>query len=294
MSRLPHYQRSSDGIIYTLSLEPKRRAQLPPGLQSVSSVQLIIPLLYPLQSLRILLNDVEPEAAEVVEELFSQKAAEQKQMTLTSHINYLAQNLHVLAKQAQSSASPVPVAEEPPKLDAETNGAEPSANLGDGRSHIHVIPRPPEWAFSDGEEGSESPEEDSSDDEDGEGGGATIEPGSASQPSLPTKTPERGTAISFPSIELHGIELLQISILSLSVKCERCKTLNDITGLRDNDERTSSCKKCATPFAVTFRQELIHQNSTRAGFIDASACTVADLLPRCVAFSFRACTFLTW
>ena len=86
--------------------------------------------------------------------------------------------------------------------------------------------------------------------------------------------------MSFPSVELHGIELLQVSILSITVKCERCKTQNEMGGLRDGVEKAGSCRKCATPFLAKFRQELVHQNSTRAGFIDVSACTVADLLPR--------------
>ncbi|KAK4241491.1 hypothetical protein C8A03DRAFT_12227 [Achaetomium macrosporum] len=282
MSRLPSYQKSSDGIIYTLPLEPRRRDSLPVGLQSVRSVQLIIPLLYPLQSLRILLNDVESKDAEPVEELFTQKAAEQKDMSLMSHLNYLAQNLHVLAKQAlPPPVTSAATAEAPDCVaDKEAKEAEHSSTLETGRSHVHVVPRPPEWSFDDGTDGSD--EEDSYDeeyDEDEEDGGATIEPRHTDGPSLPTQTPELGTAMSFPSIELHGIELLQVSILGLSVKCDRCKTLNEITGLKDNQEKPGSCRKCAAPFAIRFRQELIHQNSARAGFIDTTACTVADLLP---------------
>ncbi|KAK4105253.1 hypothetical protein N658DRAFT_491710 [Parathielavia hyrcaniae] len=277
ISRSPGYQRSSDGVIYTLPLEPKRRANLPVGLQPVQSVQLIIPLLYPLQSLRILLSDVDSEDAEPVEELFSQKATEQKQMSLTSHMNYLAQNLHTLAKEAQKpTAKSLPAAETAADLDQEAMEAEHSSTLDDGKGHIHVIPRPPEWSYY-GADASESSEEDSYD-EDDQDGGAAIEEERGDDPSLPTQTAERGIAMSFPSIELHGIELLQVSILNLSVKCSRCKTLNEVTGLRDNLEKPSICKKCATPFAVRFRQELIHQNSTRAGFIDASGCTIADLL----------------
>lgn len=280
MGRLPSYQRSSDGIIYTLPLDPKRRASLPTGLQQVQSVQVIIPLLYPLQSLRILLNDVDSADAEPLEELFARKAAEQKQMSLMSHMNYLAQNMYLLAKQAQA---PPPKIEAtlaaPDGADKEGKEAEHSSTLDTGRGHVHVIPRPPEWGLDDGSDGSDTFDEDSYDDED-EDGGVSIEPEHSDSPVLPTQTSEIGTAMSFPSIELHGIELLQVSILSLSVKCDRCKTLNEVTGLKDNLEKATSCKKCATPFTLRFRQELVHQNSTRAGFIDATACAVADLLPR--------------
>ncbi|KXX83338.1 hypothetical protein MMYC01_200053 [Madurella mycetomatis] len=278
MSRLPVYHKSSDGIVYTLPLEPKRRPNLPLGLQAVQSVQLIVPLLYPLQSLRVLLNDVDSSDAEALEELFTQKAAEQKQMSLMSHLNYLAQNMHALAMQAQASAAKnVAATEAPDVLEQEAKEAEHSATMETGKGHIHVIPRPPEWSLDDGSDDSGSSDEDLYEDE--EDGGVAIERGEADAPSLPTQTQELGTAMSFPSIELRGIELLQVSVLSLSVKCDRCKTLNEVTGLKGNIEKSTSCKKCATPFTIRFRQELVHQNSTRAGFIDATACTVADLLP---------------
>lgn len=280
MSRLPSYQKSTDGIIYTLPLEPRRRADLPLGLQSVQTVQLIIPLLYPRQSLRILLNDVDSDEAEPLEELFTQKAAERKEMSLMSHLNYLAQNMHTLAKQARRpSVKNDTTVEEPRGADREAEEAEQASASDRERGHVHVIPRPPEWVLDDGTDDSDSYGEDSNEEEEGDEHPAT-KPEHEDGPSAPTQTPEIGTAMSFPSIELHGIELLQVSVLSLSVKCDRCKTLNEVTGLKNNVEKPSSCKKCATPFTVRFRQELVHQNSTRAGFIDATACTVADLLPR--------------
>ncbi|TPX10272.1 uncharacterized protein E0L32_001469 [Thyridium curvatum] len=275
MGRVALYQRSSDGIIYTLPLEPKRRSSLPPGLQAVKSFQLIVPLLYPLQEIRILLNDVESEDAELVEELFAKKANEQKQMTLMSHINYLAQNLHLLAKQvdeARAIAANI-------RATALSQEAKEPVKSEEESSHIKVIPRPPEWAYGgdfDGSSGEDEEDYDSDEDGDEEGGAAVG--GSDGQSAL-AQGPERGTALSFPSIELHGIELLQVSVLSISVKCQRCKTANEVGGLKPNVEKSESCKKCATAFTVTFRPELVHANSTRAGFIDTSGCTVNDMLP---------------
>ncbi|KAK0640922.1 hypothetical protein B0T16DRAFT_418735 [Cercophora newfieldiana] len=278
MGKLPSYQKSSDGIIYTLPLEPKRRTQLPIGLQGVNSVQLVIPLLYPLQPLRVLLNEVESEDAEPLEELFSQKAMNRKDMTLTSHVNYLAQNLHALAKEAHKP-SPVSVTVPESRVDPATEAkeAEHTSTLGNEKTHIHVIPRPPEWTMGESD-GSETDDDDYSEDEDEDEGGVTID-AEAGGSAIPTQTSETGIAISFPSIELHGIELLQISLLNLSVKCNRCKTINEITSLPPNHPKPSSCKKCATAFSVTFRPELIHANSTRAGFIDAAGCNPNDLLP---------------
>ncbi|OBR02814.1 CHY zinc finger domain-containing protein [Colletotrichum higginsianum IMI 349063] len=290
MGRLSLYRRSPDGIVYTLPLEPRRRAELPSGLQGVKTVHLIVPLLYPLQPLRIQLNECDSQAAEPLEEFYVQKAAEQKQMTLTSHLNYLAQNMHVLAKQALAppkrdvqAADPAPAPETDAKEKAKTAA---TATADDDRSHIKFIPRPPEWGRARGAEGGDTSDDDDDDssssgqnteDDSDEGGGAGLDvepPGLASG-----LTPERGTAISFPTIELHSIELFQVSILNLSVKCSRCKTINEITGLRHEVPQTASCRKCAAGFAAQFRQQLVHANSTRAGFVDLTGCTVADMLP---------------
>jgi phage FluMu protein Com len=272
MKRTPEYRRSPDGVVYTLPLQPQKRSELPPGLQSVMSLHLIIPLIYPLQNLRIQLNNVEPEDAEPVEDLFCEKAAEQQHMSLMSHLNYLAQNIHRLAKQAQAQTPKVePVAPVPEEQSQDSKEAEPKSE----NSHIQVIPRPPEWNNAAGDE---SEEESSSDDTDD--GGAVLEnEEKETQVPMPGETPERGTMLSFPSIELHGIEILQLSILSLSVKCERCRTVNEVTSLKPDVEKTTSCKKCATPFAVKYRATLVHEHSTRAGFLDLSGCKVADMLP---------------
>lgn len=282
MGRLPHYKRSSDGIVYTLPLEPKRRYELPVGLRGVNSFQLIVPVLYPLQPLRILLNDVESEDAEEVEELFTEKAKEKTEMTLMSHMNYLTQNIHVLVKQALSRKKDVMLAPQVSEqtASATTTAHEPTktSNILESKGNVQVIPRPPEWDYRADRQGSDEDSYESSTSEDEEGGVAvTAEP---SVSGVPTQTIERGTSISFPSIELLGIELFQVSILALSVKCQRCKTVCEIGGLKPNTPKTTeSCRKCGTSFSITFRPELVHAYSSRAGFIDATGCTVADMLP---------------
>ena len=61
MSRLPMYSQSADGVCFTLPIDPKRRSELPNGLRSVKSLNLIVPLLYPLQDLRVQFNEVEAQ-----------------------------------------------------------------------------------------------------------------------------------------------------------------------------------------------------------------------------------------
>lgn len=276
MGRMPHFHKSADLIVFTLPLQPKRRMELPVSLQSVQSLQLIIPLLYPLQPLKILLNEVESKDAEALEEAFTAKAAQQSQMTLMSHLNYLTQNIHILAKAVQP---PVTTSKTPDGPAAEQNGKQSatkiSANDND-KSHIKVVPRPPEWIFV--EHSDDSDEDESWDEDDSDNGGATVTLAEADD-HVGAQQVERGTSISFPSVELHGIELLQVTVLSINVKCERCRTINEITGLTANVEKASSCKKCVTPFTAKFRPEMVHQNSIRAGFVDVTNCTVADMLP---------------
>ncbi|KAK2594048.1 hypothetical protein QQS21_008233 [Conoideocrella luteorostrata] len=280
MGRLPRFRRSADGIVFTLPIEPKRRNELPAGLHSVNSLHLIVPLLYPLQDLRIQLNEADGVDAEPVEELFTKKAAEQKSMSLMSHMNYLVQNLHTLARQAKDSADraeALKASEIVEEVKPQPPATRPSRQSTNDLSHIQVIPRPPEWDFAQDDDDSN----DSYSDTDEDDGGATL--GNAEFEAEPAPRPsevlEKGTLLSFPSVELHGIEVLQVSMLSISVKCERCKTTNDITGLKPGTEKMASCKKCATQLTAKFNQTLVHENSSRAGFIDLSGCKVADMLP---------------
>ncbi|KHO01818.1 CHY zinc finger domain protein [Metarhizium album ARSEF 1941] len=283
MGRLPGFRRSADGIVFTLPIEPKRRNELPPGLGPVNSLHLIVPLLYPLQDVRIQLNEVNDVEAEALEALFAVKAAEQKSMSLMSHVNYLVQNLHALAKQAQVMAQRAAAQEQEEAgkattIDEETFVTGPSGVSVTGKdgSHIKVIARPPEWDSAGYDD------EDSDSTWDGDGGVALLREADAEPDPAPAQVSqarERGTMMSLPSVELHGVEVLQVSILGISVKCERCKTVNDMTGLKPGMDKTTSCKKCGTTLTARFNQTLIHEGSTRAGFIDLSGCKVADMLP---------------
>ena len=90
--------------------------------------------------------------------------------------------------------------------------------------------------------------------------------------------------ISFPEIQLFGIELLELASLSLTLKCDRCKTLNDITKLKPSTfgntlTLTESCSKCANNLMATFHAEPLHANSIKGGHLDLTSCTVADMLP---------------
>jgi hypothetical protein len=101
-------------------------------------------------------------------------------------------------------------------------------------------------------------------------------------------TPGRGVALSFPFLELYGIELLEVTHLAITIKCERCKESMDIKNvpqLADPKDvpKTESCKKCANSMSIGFRKQLMHSHANRAGYLDLDGCTVLDLLPRYVS-----------
>ncbi|KAE8453233.1 hypothetical protein EG329_011300 [Mollisiaceae sp. DMI_Dod_QoI] len=282
MGRLPLYKKSGDGIAYTLPIEPRRRNGLPVALQAVKSVTLFVPLLYPLQPCRVGFEGVDGDTSKAVEIGFLQKAKEQKSTTLMAQVNYLAQNMHTLAKTPLVRPAP-PVQPPEPVAAAITEAPTAEGHQDPERSHIQYIPRPPEWEVIDHEDvsGTDTDDlysydtEDESSDQDG-GVEVTHE---EVKPSQPASNPERGTAISFPFIELYGIEILEVVNLNITVKCERCKETTEVKGLKNGVPKTESCKKCATPLSITFRRDLVHAHAVRAGFLDLEGCIVGDMLP---------------
>ncbi|OAF61965.1 hypothetical protein VC83_01541 [Pseudogymnoascus destructans] len=96
LGRLPLYKKSGDGIAYTLLVEPRKPGELPVPLRSIKTIVLFVPLLYPLQNCRITLEGVKPEDAKATEA--EERAKKEKDTTLMGHVNFMAQNMHVLAK----------------------------------------------------------------------------------------------------------------------------------------------------------------------------------------------------
>ncbi|RDA89823.1 hypothetical protein CP533_3016 [Ophiocordyceps camponoti-saundersi (nom. inval.)] len=291
MGRLPGFRRSADGVVFTLPIEPKRRGELSSGLRSVCTLHLIVPLLYPLQHPRIQLNEADAADAELVEELFTQRAASQELLSLTGHINYLALNLSSLEKQARASKAEAQARAEagakervvPPA----SNGADASDTQGPEimkGGHVQIIPRPPEWMVDESDGSSTDSSEEMTGEEDEAEDSSGMEGGSAKE------WPERGTLIQLPSVELQGIELLQIQVLSIRVKCDRCRTANEMTGLGPGVESTWSCSKCTAELRATFRPQLVHASSNRAGWVEMTGGKATGLLPSTFAPTCSRCS----
>lgn len=277
LGRMVLFQKSEDGLEYTLPIEPRKRSELPGSLRGVRTVRLRVPQPYPLQACRIRLDDVDPEDARPVEAAFDKRSSEMRDANLMSHVNYLVQNMHVLSTSGPKSL--------PDIVERETQEAsKPAPTLrgpGDERSHVKVIPRPPEWTAVGPHDGSESDDDDddSSDSAESEDGRSGPSGPDAPATQISARNPEQGTALSFPSIELYGIELLEVAVLNLTVRCERCKDTRDFNGLKHAIPISEGCKKCACILTVTFRGDLVHGHAVRAGFLDLVGCQVVDMLP---------------
>lgn len=288
MGRLPLYKKSSDGIAYTLPIEPRKRGDLHPSIRSLKVIQLSVPLIYPLEPCRIILEGIDAPETESIEKGFEQKVEESKTLNLMAHINYLAQNMHSLAKTVLNKQKSVPTVPTPAPSPAIVKQQKDAKGKGvpeesQEKSHIQYIARPPEWTIINNDDAGYSDSDsmysyDSSDESKSEEGGVEV-PHEAENP---TPNPERGTAISFPYIELHGIELLEITTLNITVKCSRCRDITEIKGLETGVSKTESCRKCATALVVRYRRDLVHAHNIRAGFLDLEGCVVGDMLPRYV------------
>lgn len=291
MGRLPLYKKSSDGIAYTIPIEPRKRGDLPPSIKAFKAIQLFVPTIYPLEPCRIKLEGVDAPEAKSVEKGFGQKAEEAKALNLMGYINYLAQNMHVLAKTAlNTEPKPTPVVRTPSPVVEEqkdVKGKSVSTDENEEKSHIQYIARPPEWTIVNAEDAEYSDSDsmysyDSGDESETDEGGVGVE----HEPENPTPNPERGTAISFPFIELYGIELLEVTTLNVTVKCSRCREITEIKGLQTGVQKTETCRKCATALAVCYRRDFVHASNVRAGFLDLEGCVVSDMLPRQVTLYF--------
>lgn len=314
IGRLPLYQKTTAPreTIYTIPITPRKPAELPVSLQSVQRIKLQVPETYPLEPCRIELLDVGRDAARKTEAGFGRKVqGDGKDMPLMGLTNWLAQSMHTLALEPDP---PAPEARADETVKASTlTGQAPESDLEDWehvsnpdhdkKSHIIVIPRPPEWSMDfDGDDddsstdGYDTGDEDFSDDgdEEGEEGDQvddTTGPTVSNSDPAADEGPERGVSLNFPGLELRNVELLELVSLSITVKCERCKDLSDITNLRASNgdvtttgniplkPRTDSCKKCALPWSLAYRRDFLHANSVRAGYLDLNGCTPQDLLP---------------
>lgn len=255
LGRLPLFQKRTENC-FIIPIRPNKPDRLPQSLQLVKTVKLSIPHLYPLEHSSIEIQGVDSPEARSVEVGFIEWVEKNTQMNLVSQINYLASNMHNFAKtplpEVAEQMQHVHVSEAMDQSSRPVENESSTEPAGD-RPHLHVIPRPPEWSVQEGHSGSETTEESSYDEEEDEEDGEETDGGAPVPATL--DTPGRGVALSFPFLELYGIELLEIIHLAITIKCERCKESMDIKNvphLKDAKDvpKVESCKKCAGSMSI--------------------------------------------
>ncbi|WEW58215.1 hypothetical protein PRK78_003683 [Emydomyces testavorans] len=268
------FSANPDGLSFTVPVRPVRPDLLPASLKQLSAVNLFVPASYPANPCQLSIAGINDEVACYVEISFDKHVRNNPGMSLISHINYLSAMMHNMIipptdeNVGISSAAVDQLTREEnelPSTSAVGSGATPvpakpvdaqdSRQLED-RSHIHIIPRPPEWstqydAYNEDEsEYSDDFASEASFSDDGDEGGVRI-------PETHQSQTGKQVLLSFPSLELHGIELLELKSVSLTLKCERCKDTCDVQNLKIGEngisvppERVQTCGKCASYLTV--------------------------------------------
>ncbi|KAI8577089.1 hypothetical protein K450DRAFT_253593 [Umbelopsis ramanniana AG] len=103
-----------------------------------------------------------------------------------------------------------------------------------------------------------------------------------------------GMEIRHPDVSLENIALLQVASISLSLKCNRCRSKFAITDLPveilDKADESSSvevsigerwlaCSTCTQIYGVKVFPDYIHENSITLGLVQTAKCTPIQVLP---------------
>ncbi|KAK9237969.1 hypothetical protein V1525DRAFT_376034 [Lipomyces kononenkoae] len=269
---------------------------VPACLRNTSNVHLIVPKLYDLVPVRLCFPSIDSPEARAVETNFSAHGDQHREFSLFAHMNFLIQNIQELAVQQ------LPLYQ-----------SEESADAARRESPDEEYRKPPEWdAIEDGDDDvSEYEFDDESDDsnwyvrEDGEPGeycgdeenysGSSdadqsdtavedVHPQQVSERHAQTDHPPfHGTSINLPGLRLNNIGVVECTLLSIVVKCLRCKTEAEIRDIKPglaSRSKSTTCAKCSAELSVaSFRAEFMHENAVRLGYIDLLGCTPADILP---------------
>lgn len=261
MGRLPLFTKSSDGVSYIVPVQP-RRAELAASLKTIQRIKLIVPERYNLDPCQIELLDVSGVEVGYVQQNFRSLVDESPGTNLFSLVNKVSQTMHIMAKApydmrptSQTSSVNVPQKQDDVESVQEILPLR-KKEITDHKDHIIIIPKPPEWDLADkktkdqGEEDSSSWDDDTDDDDIGN---------SSEEDHADANTaahrPERGILVSFPHLELYGIELMELITLSITIKCTRCKEITDVKSIRDSSDNPSLvttvvCRRCSSQMIV--------------------------------------------
>ena len=320
--RLINFSRDTpDSSIYTIPIEPRKRESLPPEMRVVKALRLYVPTGYDIDPCSMeIVGVVEGEAKSAVEKAFAERAERKREETLMAHVNFLSQNMSKMVSDGMKLVEQEKAAQgfRDMTIEPQTDDAHESISEQEepkdrferitekDKSHIKIIPRPPEWTIPGSDDEHSDLDDDLSDNslmsdmsEDTEESSLGEEhhnhAGNSTSAINNAITPrETGILTTFPSLSLRGVELLELHSLSLTVKCTRCKTQADLRNIRPVDvgslsashpavntkspSASTTCRKCALLLSASFRPSILHQSDNRAGYIDPINCTPLAIL----------------
>jgi len=303
LGRLPGFTDNVDSKSFGLPYSVYRQDTIDLSIRDSPALTLSIPDDYNLSPCTITFQGKRVEAMSNVEAAFESQCRLMPEMALLAHVNYLSQNINTMATTPRQILQNKDIMPKPVPTKEEIRSVNNVVMKNDIDNDRKVYPMPLEW-LSDyqnktddqdgGKEHAGSEEDEDSDDEDDytdseDEQGEEKESTSATEQTSKSTLAEKSIGLSFPNLEIYGIELFELQSLSLTIKCDRCKTPTDVLHIPDNPSANPSllkqlpCKKCNNSLAVGYRKSLMHAHSVHAGFIDLDACTAVDLLP---------CTFI--
>ena len=152
LGRHPLFSKSGNGTDFIVPLNISQPGRLPVELQSIKEVSLFIPLHYSLEPCTINLKGHANSIARNVEKGFTEYSQLHANMSLLAKLNYLSQNMHILAtlsrglpnSEPSSLSIPAPPSSPPTSSDVPPSASD-SRPIDPDKPHVHRIPRPPEW-----------------------------------------------------------------------------------------------------------------------------------------------------
>ncbi|KAL1920992.1 uncharacterized protein VTP21DRAFT_11627 [Calcarisporiella thermophila] len=294
-------------------------------------LQIHVPETYPLVPCTISIqNEKLPSwKKENISEAFLKRVQEQPTFSIFQHLNWLDRSLGslmVLPPPVKTPAQPKAVPTPSPvnasvqtvtgnkankKIDEETRRILERQELTDesSRYHFYSSDNAPERethedefaSSSQSEHDSQSNNEVSDDfgsEDEEEEGNATDQ-----RPSTDGAEPQqkKGTELRLTNIMMQNIALLQCTLLNLVVRCARCKSTNEVSGITpdkaspavgnvasrkapsaqasEKSGRWTTCSTCTSLIGVKYLSDFIHQNSISLGLLQLAGCTPFDLLP---------------
>lgn len=276
------YSDQSDAV-FTVRISPQGSELLPEEYQGSVQVRLTVPKDYNLSPCHIKFVNSGPGSETVEKNFNSHAASHMRGWTLVSHLNFLSEKFmslllddtvdhRILDQNAGTSTT------EKTEYNVET-------------AESYVSDKAKSKQPADDHDGAPSLDEDSTDHDSSAAPSTASDSDSDSDseyegegtPSL--KLREQGTAIEFPQLEMSNIGYLEVHGLHLVVKCERCKTFNEVANIvsgpfgRESKLHSLRCEKCDHVMGIGFRKNLLFSTNHNAGYLDLVGCSAVDILP---------------